>query len=242
MSWAPLIGLTTTLPSQPSSGELADQIRAYVQAIESAGGLPVLIPFGLPVATLRSLYERVDGLLLAGGGDVSPERYGESTLARLRSLDPDRDETELQVAAWAAAEAKPLLAICRGLQVINVAAGGSLYQDLPSQHPGPILHDPEDQPSETTVHPVEVPGGTLLSNMVQRAELDVNSAHHQAIRRLGTDLRIAAVAPEGVIEAAEAEGHPFYVGVQWHPERAPEQVESSALFSGLIAAARSERG
>ncbi|MCJ7513394.1 MAG: gamma-glutamyl-gamma-aminobutyrate hydrolase family protein [Anaerolineales bacterium] len=242
MPGAPLIGLTTSLPTTDLSAKLADRIQAYVRSVELAGGLPLIVPYGLPPATLRQLYGRLDGLLLTGGGDLSPERYGRTAVTELRSLDPERDETELQLARWAADDPKPLLAICRGLQVINVAAGGTLFQDLPSQRPGPIRHDPEGQPSEQPVHAVSIAEDSLLAARVEAPIVQVNSAHHQAIEQPGSGLRPIAFAPDGVIEAAELEGHPYYLGVQWHPERMPARPESAALFQGLIAAARSRPG
>jgi len=238
MLHAPLIGLTTTLPTSKSSGPLADRIQAYVRAVERAGGLPLLVPYGLSDDTLRALYRRLDGLLLTGGGDVSPQLYGQTPIAGLHSLDAARDATELQLARWAADEGSPLLAICRGLQLINVAAGGTLFQDLPSQRPGPIRHDADDQPSEQPVHAVTVTDGSALTACLGATILQVNSAHHQAIDQPGAGLRPTAFAPDGVIEAAELEGHPHYLGVQWHPERMPAEDRSAALFTGLIAAAR----
>jgi putative glutamine amidotransferase len=237
MPRSPLIGLTTTLPTSKSSGPLADRIQAYVRAVERAGGLPLLVPYGLDGATRRALFERLDGLLLTGGGDVSPLHYGQSALDGLHSLDSARDETELQMAHWAAGEGKPLLAICRGLQVINVAAGGTLFQDLPSQRPGPIRHDPDDQPSELPVHEVTLAEGSALASCLAAETVQVNSAHHQAIDQAGQGLRLTAFAPDGVVEGAELEGHPYYLGVQWHPERLPAQDRSAALFAGLVAAA-----
>lgn len=234
----PLIGLTTTLPTSKSSGPLADRIQAYVRAVERAGGLPLLVPYGLDSVTQRALYERVDGLLLTGGGDVSPLHYGQAAIDQLHSLDAARDETELQLARWAANEGKPLLAICRGLQVVNVAAGGTLFQDLPSQRPGPIRHDSAEQPSEQPVHPVTVAEGSALAACLGATLLQVNSAHHQAIDQPGAGLRLTAHAPDGVIEGAELEGHVFFLGVQWHPERLPAGDRSAALFTGLTAAAR----
>ena len=237
MRTSPLIGLTTTLPASKASGPLADRIQAYVRAIERANGLPLLVPYGLDEGTRRALYRRLDGLLLTGGGDVAPQHYGQAPFEGLHSLDTARDETELELARWAAAEGKPLLAICRGLQVINVAAGGTLYQDLPSQRPGPIRHDADDQPSEQPVHTVTVSEGSALAACLGATVLQVNSAHHQAIDRVGRGLRLTAFAPDGVVEGAELEGHPCYLGVQWHPERLPAEDRSAALFVHLIAAA-----
>jgi len=234
----PLIGITTHPPSAPDWAELGELRALIVQGVERAGGLPVIVPLGLGADTLRGLYQRLDGLLLAGGGDVDPERYGAGPHPAVAGVDADRDETELALARWAAAEHKPLFGICRGAQVLNVALGGSLYRDI-NEHPGAGRHTYwHDLPRDLRPHPVRIEAGSTLARLVGQPSLAVNSLHHQACRGLGAGLRAVAVAPDGIIEAIEVTGHPFALAVQWHPECLPDAREMRQLFAGFVQAAR----
>ena len=213
--------------------------HTYVQAVRRAGGLPVLVPLGLNEDELRDLYDRLDGLLLSGGGDISPAEYGMKATADLRQVDLDRDRVELILTRWAAAEEKPLLGICRGAQTFNVALGGSLYQDIATEHPGQSKHDyypgyAYDYPA----HPITVSEDTLLARALGAPLLNVNSLHHQSARDVAPALVPVAFAPDGVIEAVELPGHRFALGVQWHPEWLPEMPEMRGLFGAFVASAR----
>jgi putative glutamine amidotransferase len=249
---APMVGVTcSTIPSGvgPRPPRLG-QNSAYLQALIRAGAAPVLIPHLPDPVLLRSVYERVDALLLPGGGDVAPEHFGEPAHEKCERPDPDRDRTELALVRWCIEDHKPLLAICRGIQVLNVALGGSLYQDIEAQVPGAGRHDwSPGYPRDHLAHTVSVLPDTYLAATLepgglpprsvsgQVARLEVNSLHHQAIKDLAPGLRVVARAPDGLIEAVELEGHPFALGVQWHPEElAAKDDRAQRLFEALIGA------
>ena len=242
MTRRPLIGITafeTKYPKPPYSPLYATGQR-YVRAIEDAGGLPVVISPALNNDTLRAMFERLDGLLMSGGGDVDPALYGEEPHESIWGLDMNRDRAELALAQWAAEADKPVLGICRGTQVLNVALGGSLVQDIHSMVPNSLRHmfDETETPREATTHSIKVTDGSRLSSLIQSSEAAVNSWHHQSLKQIAKDLRVVATAPDGIVEAIELPGHRFALGVQWHPEWLyHQQPEMARLFSGLIEAA-----
>jgi len=212
--------------------------QTYIDAVLQAGGAPLLIPPLLDAATLRTIYERLDGVLLAGGGDIAPNHYGDQPHERLGTIDPPRDLTELRLARWAAAEGKPLLGICRGVQLINVALGGSLYQDIPSQIDTTIDHNLSYTHEDWTfpAHSITIAADSRLARMLGTTHLMINSLHHQAVRRVATGLRAVAWAPDGVIEALESEGPTFIIGVQCHPEALQATVDPrwQHLFAAFV--------
>jgi putative glutamine amidotransferase len=214
---------------------------SYVEAIKAAGGIPMLIPLGLSEDDLCAIFEQIDGLLLPGGGDVAAHYYGSEYLELIGDVDDDRDRVEIFLAQLAVSRQKPLLAICRGHQVLNVALGGTLYEDIISQLPEALPHDNYNLfPRDHLAHSISVePGSRLAAHFNGTADVRVNSLHHQGIRVLAAELTTAATAPDGLIESVEVPGHPFAVGVQWHPEnlidKDPLMLE---LFKGLTAAAR----
>lgn len=233
----PLIGLTTAL-RQDSPGIMSAGIRrTYVQAVLDAGGLPVLIP-PAPEDVLRETFFRLDGLLLPGGGDVAPAHYGEPPHPKLGAVEPERDELELALCRLALAGDKPLLAICRGIQVMNVATGGTLYQDIPSQHQTAIGHASDLSLARNYIaHNVLIEPGSHLANLVGSEPLAVNSWHHQALKDIGRGLVVTGRAPDGIVEAVEASGHRFAVGVQFHPEDLyPTSARVQQLFRGFVLA------
>ena len=210
----PVIGITVGFdaPTQPEYLQLR---HTYPDGVSGAGGAPVLVP-SMPTEGLDRLVPLLDGILLPGGLDVEPARYGEVAHPSTR---PDRvlDELELRVAAWAIERALPTLGICRGQQLLNVALGGSLVQDLPCEglaHP----QAPRLGPRGGLAHPVEVAPSSRLAELFGAVSFEVNSRHHQAVRRLGRGLRAVAWAPDGVVEAVESVEHPWLLGVQFHPE------------------------
>jgi len=236
---APLIGVSTsiTVGKEP---ERAYVNTAYLRAIQDAGGLPVLLPPQLDAQALGALWERLDGLILTGGGDIDPSHFAEPRHATTDEVSPARDALEVALVRKALDDDVPLFAICRGLQVVNVALGGSLYQDIKDQTGSPIEHSQRDRRDQPT-HAVKVMGeGTRLGRILGRLELEVNSMHHQAIKTLGRGLREVAWAPDGIIEGVElADGDRFVVGVQWHPERGwRDDPFAKALFTTFIEQAR----
>ncbi len=210
--------------------------QTYVDAVLQAGGAPLLIPPLLDATALRAIYDQIDGLLLAGGGDISPNHYGDQPHERLGTIDPPRDMAELRLARWAATDGKPLLGICRGVQMINVALGGSLYQDIPTQLGSPIDHNASYVREDWTylAHSITIAPNSRLARYLGTTDLMINSLHHQAVRRIAPGLRAVAWAPDGVIEALESDQHSFIVGVQCHPEAL--QAETDPRWQGLFAA------
>ncbi|HYT70026.1 MAG TPA: gamma-glutamyl-gamma-aminobutyrate hydrolase family protein [Gemmatimonadales bacterium] len=199
---------------------------AYVRALARVGVVPLVVPPLLDPERACAALDRVQGLVLTGGEDVEPGRYGAHPHPKLEEIDAARDAVELALIAGARARRLPILAICRGIQILNVALGGTLYQDLASERPGGIDHaDPRSR------HALRVESGTLLHRAIDARDATVNSRHHQAIRDLAPTLRAAAWAPDGVIEGAEPKdgGEPWTLAVQWHPE---DDVED-AVFRGF---------
>ncbi len=218
----------------------------YVLAIQEAHGLPLIVTPAHAGASLRALYELFDGLLLTGGEDVEPERYGEAPLYPSVETVPDRDALEFTLLEWALADSLPVLAICRGIQLLNVALGGSLYQDLPSDRPGELGHDQmkAEPPSPRTEphHAVTVLPGSCLADLLGGHRVEVNSMHHQGIRALAPSLVSVAHAPDGLVEGVETRDPSrasFLVGVQWHPEELARtgDAPSRRLFERFVAAA-----
>ena len=212
---------------------------SYIDAVAAAGGVPLLIPLGLDEVALTTLLAHLDGLVLTGGGDVAGEEYRSEHPDFIFDVDTDRDRVELFLARQAMAEQLPLLAICRGHQLLNVALGGTLYEDVLAWMPGAIKHDFfGEHPRNHQAHTVAIEPGSKLAATLGRREASVNSLHHQGIRDLAPGLAAAAHAPDGLIEGVEAVDHPFALGVQWHPENLIHDVpEMLALFRGLVEAA-----
>jgi putative glutamine amidotransferase len=236
MRASPLIGLTTST-SVDAYPERAYTNAAYLRAVQEAGGVPVLLPPQLSERTRDELWRRLDALVLTGGGDLDPARFGEPRHPTVYDVSTARDELEIELARRALAEDVPLLAICRGIQVLNVALGGTLYQDIASDLGTPIAHTQKERRDQPT-HAVKLLEGSRLAGILGRLEVDVNSFHHQAIKDLGTRLIAVGVAPDGIIEAAEATNHPFAIAVQWHPEDLVDHdVTARSLFRAVIEAA-----
>ena len=228
----PLIGVTTWQSPRPSNRFQYAVSSEYVAAVEEAGGIAVTLP-AQPEA-VPELIAALDALILTGGGDIDPVQYGQSLHPATRSIDPDRDRFELDLTRMAVQRGLPLLGICRGIQVLNVALGGSLIQDIPDQVPAALVHQtPEDVPIAT--HHVRLQPNSRLAALIQSTGLLTNSDHHQAIQSLAPVLRAVAWSQDDVVEAVESTDQAFIIGVQWHPElmfrdAAPHRL----LFAGLV--------
>lgn len=217
----PLIGIISGQYSTPD--RVVNGLRpAYTDVVIRAGGIPLLIVPTPGPDDLRAVFERLDGVLLAGGGDIDATHYGMDNNALVREIEPERDRAELAFARWALTENRPLLGICRGCQIVNVALGGTLYRDIPTEYPGYTGLDHAlwgKFPRDHVGHTVSVtPGSRLAESLGQSGALGVNSLHHQALRDTPPALAVSARAEDGLIEGVEAPGARFFVGVQWHPE------------------------
>jgi putative glutamine amidotransferase len=242
----PIIGIPTqTLHSIEGIPEALPESwvmnQRYSRVVAASGGVPVMIPLLDDESSLRALYDLTDGLLLPGGVDLDPATYGESPLPTCGRLDPARDRVELQFARWAIAEGKPLFGLCRGLQIVNVALGGTLYQDIAAQRSDALKHDyfpAAGFARDHLAHPVTIASGSRLDALVGAASLRVNSMHHQAVKDLAPGLVTTALAPDGVIEALESPGDQFVVAVQWHPESLTDRdPRMHRLLTGFVQAA-----
>jgi len=213
----PTIGITTYGPSAANDGELPafSLPRHYVDAVVSAGGVPVML--GASALPADDVLAVLDGLVVAGGGDIAPDAYGGRAHETIYSVNPARDSFELSLVRRALERADvPTLGICRGMQIMNIALGGDLVPHLPDVYGDSVAH--RLPPRVPTTHSVRVEAVGAFGSVFREAELPVCSWHHQAVRTLGKGLRAAAHAPDGVIEAVALESHPFALGVQWHPE------------------------
>lgn len=218
----------------------------YFTALAAAGAVPVMVPLLEDEAVLRSLYERLDGVFLAGGLDVDPASYErERELEACGRTDPPRDRVELTLTRWAVTEGKPFLGVCRGLQILNVSAGGTLYQDTIRFPDGALKHDflpNEGHAREYLAHDVRLVPGSRAHGIFGRGTIRVNSMHHQGIDAVGEGLAITGVAPDGLVEVLEMPGGSFALAVQWHPESLIDtDLGTRRLFEAFVEAARAWR-
>jgi putative glutamine amidotransferase len=210
-----------------------------VQAVLHAGGVPILIPPLADKPALEVIQDQLDGLLLAGGADVDPAHYGENPLPECHSPEPERDAMELSVARWALDNDLPIFGVCRGMQLLNVACGGTLYQHLPSECPDALNHEQLGQARNHIAHDISVQADSLLAGILGNLRPGVNSFHHQAVRQVGRGFRVTASAEDGIIEAIEMpEASSFVLAVQYHPEELEAtDMGSHRLFLAFVQAA-----
>lgn len=231
----PLIGIGSDMQVTPGKRDRAFAYTTYIDSLRKAGAIPVLIP--PQPENAADIVEELDGILLAGGDDCDPAVYGEECHPSVEPMDPRRQESDIGLARAARQRGIPTLGICLGLQVMNVAGGGSLMQDIHSEMETEIEHVSE--PEDRARHEVIVENGTRLASILGGGrELNVNSSHHQAIKGIGRGFRVTAQAPDGIVEGLEDPDHPFYLGVQWHPEDMGGEKSASELFGAFVEAAR----
>ena len=234
----PIIGISCSHDRnlKPDQYQLAG---AYCRAVQQAGGIPVLLPAMSRLE--RPLASFCQGLLLSGGGDFDPTYFGEVPHPALGTVDHERDHWEITLIRKARVEGLPILGICRGMQAINVALGGSLYQDLPSQYPtnktNGLAEHSQSAPGDQVTHRVKIAEDSLLYKVLESPEIWTNSHHHQAVKGLAPGLKITAQSDDGVIEGIEGMDDQFLLGVQWHPERLLT-LESHRLFAAFLRACR----
>jgi putative glutamine amidotransferase len=234
----PLIGITAPRILNSAGAPMTALNEVYTRAVARAGAVPVIIPVGLPDEILQALLPHVDGVLFSGGGDVETSRYHGLDHPCVGDVDPDRDRIEVLLVEQVVQRGTPFLGICRGIQVINVALGGTLYSHILDQHAGALKHDYyPDYPRDYPAHEVTITTGSRLAEILGVTQVPTNSLHHQAIQQPAPGLRVLAHAPDGIVEAVEYTGHPFGLGVQWHPEWMPDSLPMQALFRAFTSAA-----
>jgi len=245
MAPTPIIGLTTRKALTPAGLPVVMVQHTYIHAIIQAGGTPILIPSDLPKARWRELHQRLDGILFTGGGDIALEHFNGQPHPKVDGVDEARDVLELDLAHSAAEAGTPFLGICRGLQVANVALGGTLYTDIYDQATGALNHSYEntDPLKERThlVHAIRIEANSRIRDILGASLLQVNSLHHQGIKDLAPGLQATAFAPDGIIEAIELPDHRFGIAVQWHPEWLTDDESAQRLFKAFVDAAGAKK-
>lgn len=242
----PLIGICTNYSTEQSIGQatglglqeqewhlLADD---YISVIEKAGGIPVILPLTESNETRKQLLGKLDGILFTGGSDIDPQQYGELPRYGLGSIAPQRDQHEIELAKMALYETTlPILGVCRGMQLLNVVSGGTLYQDLKRDKPEGINHLILASPKYHPVHPVTMTPSSKFHQIFNAETIGVNSYHHQAIKEIGKGFEATMLAPDGIIEGIELEGERFVCAVQWHPEMMVDHMpEIAPLFTSFV--------
>ncbi len=233
----PLIGITTRNGRDADGHPITALQHTYINAIVQAGGLPVLIPSMLPEEDFLDLYSRVAGILFTGGGDVSLDYFEGEEHPRIGEVDEARDLTEILLMRAAVNDGKPILGICRGAQVMNIALGGTLYTHIYDQLPGALDHAYPGDLRRVLVHSVNVDESSRSAEIFGETLLQVNSLHHQGLKDLAPGLRAAGHSPDGLTELVELPDHPYAVSVQWHPEWLTDQLPTRRLFKSFVDAA-----
>jgi putative glutamine amidotransferase len=232
----PLIGVTASMGEERTVHVAQDNI----DAVGNSGGVPVILPNLTEMDQIKQLSDKLDGLLVTGGGDIDPTLFSEEPHRNLGSITPERDLFETELIRFILNKDIPVLAICRGCQILNIAAGGDMYQDLYSQKDGDLLQHQQRAPRWHGSHFVQVREDSLLHQITAEKRFKVNSYHHQAVRHMAPSFRVSATASDGVIEAFESTAHTFVIGVEWHPENMLPKGDtpSQKLFQAFIQACR----
>jgi putative glutamine amidotransferase len=236
----PVIGITTGHSENKYGLPQIHLLDTYVNATLMAGGIPLILPPELhKEEKWRTVYNLTDGILLSGGADIDPKRFGGEEHPSVHGVDSERDALEIAIVRQAVADGKPFLGICRGFQLLNVAFGGTLYTHIRDQFSAEINHDTSPQkPRSTLAHLVDVETDSHLGKILQEKTLTVNSWHHQGAKEIPPQLKITAHAPDGLVEAMELSEHPFGIAVQWHPEWMLDNPHMQALFRAFIDASQ----
>lgn len=210
----------------------------YLKAIKASGGVGILLPLYQDAKDLKEIVEFADGFLYTGGPDMNPFYFHEEALPECGTIVKDRDQLEYDLLPYIIETRKPVLGICRGIQVLNITLGGDIFQDIPSQYENELrIAHYQKASGVTKTHYVHITEDSLLSKIIGKESIAVNSYHHQAVRRIGTDLTIAAIANDGIVEAVSMENHRFFLGLQWHPEELYDEDEDSRkIFDAFVAA------
>lgn len=234
----PLIGITSNIDSTAHTLQ-----NTYIQAVISGGGIPFVIPTGVE-NDARQITLLLDGLIISGGGDMNPILFNEEPLPQLGNVTPERDSSELELVNHMLASDKPILGICRGHQVLNVALGGTLYQDINSQIASHLLQHDQKAKRDHQSHAVHIEKGTLLASIANTEKIMVNSFHHQALKDIPAPLIVSGRASDGIVEAVESTDHHFVIGVQWHPEALMQNDDqvSMRLFNAYMKACTERMG
>jgi len=234
-SHRPYIGITSTLLKNESGSFICQVNQTYINAIQKASGIPVIIPVGLDETDLTSLLSKLDGLLFTGGGDIEPKRFNGVGHPKIYGVSPERDDLEFSLLTQALNAEKPILAICRGVQILNVAFGGKLYTHIQDQLVPALKHDWFPKfPRDKLAHTVNLTINSKLHRIFGKDMIQVNSLHHQGIATIGKGLVATAFAPDNLVEGLEVKGADFALGVQWHPECLPDNANMQALFCAFI--------
>jgi putative glutamine amidotransferase len=240
----PTIGITPdiSMPTPDAPVPRYELRVPYVDAVTRAGGLPFILPYSEDSFCIESYLDRISGLVVTGGAfDIPPNAYGETPREGLGPLKPARTAFETELLRGALRRNLPVLGICGGMQLLNVALGGTLFQDIGRELRDARNHEQKHDRTQPQ-HPIDVKDGTLLADLLGRGQLMVNSTHHQSVRNIGENVVISAVAPDGVVEAIEARSYAFAVGVQWHPEMLIHSIPTHlGLYRGFVGKARETR-
>jgi putative glutamine amidotransferase len=231
MTKPPIIGITTY--HRGPAGEFC-LFGTYTDAVQKAGGVPVLLPPNQ--VNPGRIFDVIDGLILAGGGDINPELYGDLSHPMVYSVNEERDQFELSLAKLAFTGNIPILGICRGMQMLNIASGGDLIIHVPDAYGTDTMHR-LDEPTRPIEHDIKVEANSRLAKITQTTTISVISWHHQAVGKVTSDWEIAAFAPDGLVEAIEYKSHPWIFGVQWHPEMSPQDAVNARIFQAFVEAA-----